>query len=314
MGRGRLQMYSSGDLTEKSDNTLPEIEGMSTSVLLQPKRAKYTTDQPNAEFQETESTSTPSKAEHLPFKSSNPSTTPRIDYFEELDLIGEQNRNISDKVTNSNQTETQDLAPRTEERTKKDDITETFSEIIHSQKVSENTTENANLISSATTSERIPRPRILEPTFIFTTENPTRTSREIVSPTNQTVLESHYFKLTEYYDLQDIEEQGEHQSGQPDIDIEVSMPITSNIENLFYTAEQETESASANTEDLTEVINVSNITELDRMPRDNDGISEGAYEGPYQRLKSQYGGWENSAANLQFCTFFVIITIAVIRI
>ena len=45
---------------------------------------------------------------------------------------------------------------------------------------------------------------------------------------------------------------------------------------------------------LTEVSMISNITEHERMPRDNDGTREEEFETlecPYQRLKAHYGSW-----------------------
>ena len=58
---------------------------------------------------------------------------------------------------------------------------------------------------------------------------------------------------------------------------------------------------------MTEVIIISNNTELDRMPRDNDG--QEILEGPYQRLRAQYGNWENSGSKHYFYINFVIITL-----
>jgi len=290
-------IYKTTDIPRKTDNTNFETVGRSTSVLLQPKGPKYATVPSDADHQDAEIKTTPSDAKYQP----STSKTTTIDSFEELDLFGEQNKEIID-ITES-----------IDSQQGKDAATESFSQVINSENVSEKTTENTGFIFSTATSERNPRPRILEPTFIFTTETPTRTSREIVSPTNQTDIGSHFFKLTEYFDLEDIKDRGEHQSVTPDIDLEVSLPNTSYIETFFYTVEHDTESYSANsTEDLTEVIEVSNITELDRMPRDNDGISEGAYEGPYQRLKSQYGGWENSATKIRFSNIFIVITVSLI--
>jgi len=299
--------YITTDIPKETDNMNFETVGRSTSILLQPKGTKYATDPPDAHYQDKEIKTNPSYAEYQPSTDVKTSRTTPIDSFEELDLIENQNQEIIDKP------ETKDSQQGKTEIAKKDATTESFPQVINSENVSEKTTQNTGFIFSTVTSERNARPRILEPTFIFTTETPTRTSREIVSSTNQTDIGSHFFKLTEYFDLEDIKDQGEYKSVTPDIDLEVSLPNTSYIETFFYTVEHETESYSANsTEDLTEVIEVSNITELDRMPRDNDGISEGAYEGPYQRLKSQYGGWENSATKIRFSNIFIVITVSLI--
>ena len=61
---------------------------------------------------------------------------------------------------------------------------------------------------------------------------------------------------------------------------------------------------------LTEVSMISNITELERMPRDNDGTLEEEFEtleGPYQRIEAQYGSWENESSNNYFSIYCIVI-------
>jgi hypothetical protein len=189
------------------------------------------------------------------------------------------------------------------------------------QTMGEETVKLPNDILS-TTSQRNPRPRILEPTFIFTTDSPTGTSRDIsmtTSSTQQQMLDSHFFMLEEEIDLANVELEGEFQSeivgSDRDIDIEASRLNTSNLDTFLYYIEHNTESTSANMEYLTEDSFIQNITELERMPRDNDGTLEEEFEtleDPYQRIKAQYGSWENtSSTNYSpiYCIVIILLNI-----
>ena len=66
-------------------------------------------------------------------------------------------------------------------------------------------------------------------------------------------------------------------------------------------------------ENVTEVITIGLVTELERRPRDNDQLEP--LDGAYKKLEAQYGGWENGAADKNiFCPllFTVVVTCALL--
>ena len=83
------------------------------------------------------------------------------------------------------------------------------------------------------------------------------------------------------------------------------------LNTLLYTLEE----SEISTENMTEVIIISNFTELERMPRDNDGQAGEGFErleGPYHRLQAQYGGWENSGLKYKISVqvmIFIVVNI-----
>merc|ERR1719499_428581 len=86
------------------------------------------------------------------------------------------------------------------------------------------------------------------------------------------------------------------------------------MNHLWYKVEtQATEENKL--DDITEVIIIGNITELERMPRNNEEYYEGLEE-PYLRLQAQYGGWENAGAGLEQCllNFFVCTVLILLEI
>ena len=80
------------------------------------------------------------------------------------------------------------------------------------------------------------------------------------------------------------------------------------MNTLLYTLEE----SEISTENMTDVIIISNFTELERMPRDNDGQAGEGFvrlDGPYQRLQAQYGGWENSGSKYKICVHVMILIV-----
>ena len=59
-------------------------------------------------------------------------------------------------------------------------------------------------------------------------------------------------------------------------------------------------------ENATEVITIGQVTELERMPRDNDQFEP--LDRAYKRLEAQYGGWDNSGGDTDGGSRFLVIS------
>jgi len=171
---------------------------------------------------------------------------------------------------------------------------------------------------TARKSPRSPRPRIIEPTFIFTTNSPTRKSRDIYTATSSTIINqkySHFFNLSEEFEIaKDYTEVQSDEQNETDIYMDLSSFNKSMQNTLLYTFKESDEKENK-TEDMTEVIIISNFTELERIPRDNydqSGEEFARLDGPYQRLQAQYGGWENSGSKLKTCAEIMMLIVVIL--
>jgi len=207
-------------------------------------------------------------------------------------------------------------------------ITEAVTEIPETKKTSvqtesddtkkETTKNNKNFTTKKTfavtsnKSMKSPRPKIIEPTFIFTTDSPTRKSREINAATSSTINNqkySHFFTLTELNDTAMSGTNNDYTNETVE-DIDLSNSNDSLLDTLMYTFEK---SDRTENDEMTEVIIISNFTELERMPRDNDDTSGEVYEGlegPYQRLQARYGGWENTGRQYKSCVQLILLMVS----
>merc|ERR1712130_776062 len=133
-----------------------------------------------------------------------------------------------------------------------------------------------------------------DPTFIFTTttEEPS-TIRTSIKSLN--LFNSQYFNVTT--DFSDY-----HQTDSDDDNDGIKTTSNPSFNEIhLYKTEESANSPQMYSEDMTEVIIISNYTELERTPRENGDDDDASFEnldGPYQRLQARYGSWKNQALDL----------------